>query len=148
MNQSNNVEVTSAEKLDVTIPQNLYESLVTLATRHDRSISGEIKQAWMQWTDQLSSLKLILALLTSQNGNAAESTDTHISLRTAPSNIKHHLCKFKTGQVHQIKEQANILMVSMNTVILKALVWWVNTWKRVDLLNSGVMSLPEIHLDS
>ena len=27
MNQSNNVEVTSAEKLDVTIPQNLYESL-------------------------------------------------------------------------------------------------------------------------
>ena len=51
MNQSNNVEVTSAEKLDVTIPQNLYESLVTLATRHDRSMSGEIKQAWMQWTD-------------------------------------------------------------------------------------------------
>lgn len=79
MNQSNNVEVTSAEKLDVTIPQNLYESLVTLATRHDRSMSGEIKQAWMQWTDQLSSLKLILALLTSQNGNAAESTDTYIT---------------------------------------------------------------------
>ena len=147
MNQSNSVEITSAEKFDVTIPQNLYESLVALATRHDRSISGEIKQAWMQWTDQLSSLKLILALLTSQNGNAAESTDTHISLRTTPSNIKHHLCKFKTGQVHQIKEQSNILMVSMNTVILKALVWWVNTWKRVDLLNSGVRSLPEINLD-
>ena len=85
MNQSNNIEVKSADKLDVTIPQNLYESLVTLATRHDRSINGEIKQAWMQWTDQLSSLKLILALLTSQHGNAAESTDTHISLRTTPS---------------------------------------------------------------
>ena len=148
MNQRNNVEVTSAEKFDVTIPQNLYESLVALATRHDRSISGEIKQAWMQWADQLSSLKLILALLTSQHGNAAELTDTHISLRTPPSNIKHHLCKFKTGQVHQIKEQATILMVSMNTVILKALVWWVNTWKRVDLLNSGVRNLPKINLDS
>lgn len=137
MNHSQLLKTTPTDKLGVSIPQNLYDSLATLAVRHDRSINGEIKQAWLQWTDQLSDLKVTLALLTSQQGNKFENQISRIDLRTPSNSIKHLLCNFRKGQVHQIHEQANILMISMNSVILKALVWWVNTWRLVDHLNSS-----------
>ena len=140
MNTSPAFNVEPADKLELSIPQNLYESLAFLAARHDRSITGEIQQAWVQWTDQLSDLKVILALLTSCYGNEHKAEVTRIDLRTPPDNIKHLPCKFKKGQVHQINEQANILRVSMNSVILKALAWWVNTWRQVDRLNAGAGS--------
>lgn len=145
MNSITALKTESADKLELCIPQNLYESLAFLAARHDRSINGEIKQAWLQWTDQLSDLKVMLALLTSQYGNESKAEVTRIDLRTPPGNIKYLPCKFKSGQVHQITEQANILMVSMNSVILKALTWWVNTWRQVDSLNAGAAGTPQTY---
>lgn len=126
---TNNYGSRGADKFVVRFPVSVHKGLESLAESHDRSFNSEIKQALEHWLDDEAPVRrmhtILIALHSEASAAVAISTVPRVS--TDDESTRNYVTRFATGVHGKITDKAREVSISMNTLIVQAAAWWVNT---------------------
>ena len=126
---TNNYGSREADKFVVRFPASVHAGLQNLARDHDRSFNSEIKQALEHWLDDEAPVRRMHTILIAMHSetSAAVAISTVPRVSTDDEHTRNYVTRFATGVHGKITDKAHEISISMNTLIVQATAWWVNT---------------------
>jgi predicted HicB family RNase H-like nuclease len=137
---TSNFDSRIADKFVVRFPKFVHQGLLEMAAAEDRSFNSEIKQAIDNWLNEESLIRKIHSTLVSIHSDTSRALAL-IDLAAKPpeqdESTKKYVARFSPGVRQEIGEKAKERNVSMNSLIIHATTWWVNTHREIRALAVG-----------
>lgn len=143
---TSNFDSRSADKFVVRFPKSVHQGLLEMATAEDRSFNSEIKQAIDNWLNEDSLTRKIHTTLVSIHSDASRALaiiDMASNPQEPDEGTKKYIARFSPGVRREIGEKAQECKVSMNSLIIQATTWWVNTHREIRALAAGALPRME-----
>lgn len=137
---TSNFDSRIADKFVVRFPKSIHQGLLEMAAAEDRSFNSEIKQAIDNWFNEDSLTRKIhttLVSIHSESSRALAITSMTPDPQGHPEGTKKYVARFSPGVRQEIGEKAQECKMSMNSLIILATTWWVNTHREIRALVSG-----------
>lgn len=143
---TSNYDSRVADKFVVRFPESVHQGLRDLAIVQDRSFNSEIKQALEQWLDNQAPVRRMHTVLIAMHSEAcaAVAISNVPRVSTDDDRTRKYVTRFASGVHGQIADKAREVSISMNTLIVQASAWWVNTHLEILALLKAADMQPEL----